>query len=400
MQTLFYIGIIFVLGALMEWLSPKMGLPKVVGYLLLGLLIGPEVLGIIPKSVIQETHIITTLSLSLIAVLVGANLKYSVLKEMGKQIIAITFFEATFAFLFVSAGFYLLSSFLGFSPDQSLIISILFGGLASATAPAATIAVVHELKAKGHFTTTLLAVVASDDALGLIFFTLAVTLGSIFEGHGHFSLFTLFDLFTIVTLSAIVGAIGAIISTLIDKLFAHHKGMETISTIGMVFIVYGLSRYWQLEPLFATLVMGAVMTNISEDFDLVEEEIDNHLEEIIFMLFFILSAMHLNLGSLSTMPLVIIAYTLLRFLGKIAGAWIGARLSNADKTVQNYLSLGLLPQAGIAIGLALALQDERGFESIAPLILNVIIAATIVHEFIGPILTKYILIKSGECEED
>ena len=123
MQTLFYIGIIFVLGALMEWLSPKMGLPKVVGYLLLGLLIGPEVLGIIPKSVIQDTHIITSLSLSLIAVLVGANLKYSALKEMGKQIIAITFFEATFAFLFVSTGFYLLSSFLGFSPDQSLVFS-------------------------------------------------------------------------------------------------------------------------------------------------------------------------------------------------------------------------------------------------------------------------------------
>ncbi len=400
MQTLFYIGIIFVLGAMMEWLSPKMHLPKVVGYLFLGLIIGPEVLAVIPNSFMQETNIIIDLSLALIAVLVGANLKYATLKEMGKQILAITIFEASFAFLFVTVGIFLLSEFLGFSPEQGLIIAVIFGGLASATAPAATIAVVHEYKAKGRFTTTLLAVVASDDALALIFFTFALTLGGIFAGNGDFSLSTLYDMSKIIILSATVGSVGAILSVLIDKLFAHHKGMETISTIGMVFIVYSLSLYWELEPLFATLIMGAVMVNISTDFDLVEEEIDNHLEEIIFMLFFILSAMHLNLQSLTTVPLVILAYIIFRLLGKISGAWVGAKLSNADETVQKYLGLGLFPQAGVAIGLALSLQNKVGFETIAPMILNVIIAATIVHEFIGPILTEYALKKSGECGED
>ncbi len=398
MQTLFYLGVIFVLGAVMEWLSPKVGLPKVVGYLLLGLFIGPEILGIIPEYFIQDTHIIIDLALSLIAVLVGANLKYSTLKGMGKQIVSITFFEAMFAFLFVSMGLYLLSDLLGFPTEQSLVISILFGGLASATAPAATIAVVHELKAKGKFTSTLLAVVASDDALALILFTFALTLGSILLGNGDFSLITLFDLFSIITLSAVVGITGAFISEMIDKLFAHHKGMETISTIGMIFIVFSLSAYWQLEPLLAALVMGVVMTNISNDFDLVEEEIDNHLEEIIFMLFFILSAMHLDLSTLSTMPFLIFAYILFRFLGKISGAWTGAKVTKADKSVQNYLGLGLFPQAGVAIGLALSLQHQAGFESIAPLILNVIIATTVVHEFVGPIFIKYILRKSGECE--
>lgn len=398
MQTLFYIGIIFVLGAFMEWLSPKVGLPKVVGYLLLGLFIGPEILGIIPEHFIQETHILIDLALSLIAVLIGASLKYSLLKEMGKQIVLITFFQALFAFLFVSIGFYLFSGFLGFPAEQSLIISILFGGLASATAPAATIAVVHELKAKGKFTTILLAVVAADDALALILFTFAVVLGGIFAGGGDFSLLALFDTLGIVFLSAIVGAIGAIVSSLIDKLFAHHKGMETISTLGMVFIVYSLSSYWELEPLFAALMMGAVMTNISSDFELVEEEIDNHLEEIIFMLFFILSAMHLDLGSLTAMPLVIVAYILFRFLGKVSGVWVGARLSKADKKTENYLGLGLLPQAGVAIGLALSLQDEAGFETMAPMILNIVIATIVIHEFIGPLFTKYILKKVGECE--
>lgn len=399
MQTLFYLGIIFVLGALMEWLSPKVGLPKVVGYLLLGLFIGPEILGIIPEHFIQDTHVIIDLALSLIAVLVGANLKYSTLKGMGKQIISITFFEAAFAFLFVSIGLYLLSDLLGFPTEQSLVISILFGGLASATAPAATIAVVHELKAKGRFTSILLAVVASDDALALIFFTFSLTLGSILLGNGGFSLTTVFDLLTVISLSAVAGISGAFISVMIDKLFAHHKGMETISTIGIIFIVFSLSSYWQLEPLLAALVMGAVMTNVSSDFDLVEEEIDAHLEEIIFMLFFILSAMHLDLDSLTTMPLVVVAYVLFRLLGKVSGVWVGSRLSRVDKNVEKYLGLGLFPQAGVAIGLALSLQNKAGFETMVPMILNVVIATTVIHEFVGPMLTKYILKKVGECSD-
>ena len=115
------------------------------------------------------------------------------------------------------------------------------------------------------------------------------------------------------------------------------------------------------------------------------------------MLFFILSAMHLDLGTLYTMPFVILAYILFRFMGKISGVWIGSKMTKADKSVQNYLGLGLFPQAGVAIGLALSLQDQAGFEDIAPLILNVIIATTVVHEFIGPLFIKYILKKSGEC---
>lgn len=391
-------GIIFVFGTFVAWLSPKIGLPKVVGYLFLGLVIGPEILGIIPEYFIHDTDIIIDLSLSLIAVLVGANLKYSILKGIGKQILSITFFEATFAFLFVGIGLYILSDFLGFPGEQSLAISILFAGLSSATAPVASIAVVHELKAKGKFTSTLLAVVASDDALALIFFTFAVILGGISLGNENFSFTTLFDMFGIIILSTVVGTIGAFISEMIDKLFDHDKGMETISTIGMVFIVFSLSNYWQLEPLLATLVMGVVMTNVSHDFDLVEEEIDSHLEEIIFMLFFILSAMHLDLGALSTMPFLIFSYILFRFSGKICGAWLGSKITQADKNVQTYLGFGLLPQAGVAIGLALSLQHNSNFESIiAPLILNVIIATTVIHEFVGPLVIKYILRRSGEC---
>lgn len=396
MQTLFYLGIIFVLGALLQWLSPRIGIPKVVGYLLLGLVIGPEVLDIVPKSFIENSHFAIDMALSLIAVLIGATLKYKSVKGLGGQIVTITFLQALFAFLFVSGGFYLGYYLLGFQADQSLVTAILFGGLASATAPAATIAIVHELRAKGSFTSTLLAVVALDDGLALIFFTFAVMLGTVFMGGEEVSAAALLETAGMISLSVVVGTVGAVISELIDKLFSHHKGMETISTLGMVFIVYSLSAIWELEPLLATLTMGIVMTNISSDFDLVEEEIDNHLEEIIFMLFFILSAMHLDISALFSMPLIIIAYVVFRLLGKMSGVWAGAKLLHADSKIRNYLGLGLIPQAGVAIGLALSLQNEAGFEAIAPMILNAVIATTVIHEFVGPLLTRYILKKSGE----
>jgi Kef-type K+ transport system membrane component KefB len=143
--------------------------------------------------------------------------------------------------------------------------------------------------------------------------------------------------------------------------------------------------------------MGVVMANLSNNFVLVKEEFDHHLKDIIFLLFFTLSAMHLNIVFLLTMPLVIVVYVFFRILGKVTGVWVGAKISGAEKPIQNYLGIALFPQAGIAIGLALSLQNESGYELVAPIILNIIIATTLVHEFIGPLFTTYVLKKSGEC---
>lgn len=398
MHTLYYLGIIFVLGALVELLSPKLSLPKVVGYLILGLIIGPEVLGIVPQSFVHNSEFVIDMSLSIIAVLLGASLKYSAVQGVAKQIIYITFFQSTFAFLIVSIGFYLLFPLFNLHFEHTLVISMLFGALSAATAPAATMAVVHELKAKGRFTTTLLGVVALDDAMSLIIFAFAVTTGSAIISRGDFHYSVITDTLEIIFYSGLIGVVGAIVLRLFHKLFSQHKGMETIATLGVIFIVYSVNISWHFEALFSALVMGVVISNMGEGFDLVEEEIDNHLEEIIFMLFFILSAMHLDLSMLSLVPFVLLAYIILRLFGKFLGVYVGGKLSHADKTVQNYLGLGLFPQAGLAIGLALSLQYKEGFETIAVFILNVVIATTIIHELIGPILTKWILKKSGEAQ--
>ncbi len=396
MQTLFYLGIIFVLGAFVQWLSTKIFLPKVVSYLILGLIIGPEVLNIVPQSFVSDTHVIIEMSLSLIAVMIGASLKYSYIKEVGKDVLYITFFQTIFAFICVSLGFYLLSGLLSLPSDYALIISILLGGLATATAPAATIAVIHELRTKGKFSRILLGVVALDDAMALILFAFAITLAKAVIDFGEFHFSTVLHTLTIIIFSIILGIAGALIAKLMENLFKLHKGMETISTIGLVFVVYSLNISWSLEPLLSALVMGIFMTNFSKHFDLVEEEIDNHLEEIIFMLFFILSAMHLQFDMIMDFPFVLLAYVLLRLMGKYSGAYLGATLAHSDKYIQKYMGLTLLPQAGLAIGLALSLQDEIAFASVSSFILNLIITTTIIHELFGPLLTRYILNKSQE----
>ncbi|SFV54597.1 Na(+)/H(+) antiporter [hydrothermal vent metagenome] len=402
MQTLLSVGLIFVLGAFMKWLCQKIKLLNVVGYLILGLIIGPEVLGIIDYNFVKEGHIITDMSLALISVLVGANLKYSLIKEIWKQIMFVSIFEALFTFIFISTSFYLLFDFLGldFANDQRLTIALLFGGLATATAPATVLAVIHELKAKGQFSSFLLGVVAFDNAIALILFSFVMIFTNTLIGSSEVSISTFLEVFPVIFYSLIIGVLGAISSEIIDRIFRKNRSVKTTSTLGMIFIIYSLSSQWELEPLFASLVMGVVMTNISNEFYLVKEEFDNHLKDIIFLLFFAISAMHLNLSFLVSMPFIIILYVLFRIIGKVTGVWFGAKLTGADKKVQKYLGIALFPQAGIAIGLALSLQTEAGLESIAPIILNVIIATTMVHEFIGPLLTKFVLYKSGECEDD
>ncbi len=402
MQTLFFVGLIMVLGSFMKFISHRAKILNVVGYLILGLIIGPEVLNIVPQHFIDETHIITDLSLSLISVLVGANLRYNILKEVWKQIVIISIFEAIFTFVFISSIFYLLFDFLefGFVHNYRLIISVIFGGLASATAPATILAVIHELKVKGKFSSFLLGVVATDNAIALILFSFILIITSSIMYSGSCAYSTVFMIIPTIFLTIGVGVMGAMISEIIDRIFKPQSNIKTTSTLGMIFLVYSLSQHWGLEPLLASLVMGIVMSNLSDEFYLVKKEFDYHLKDIIFLLFFTISSMHLNISFLLSMPFVIILYITFRILGKIIGVWTGGKVSGADKHVQNYLGIALFPQAGIAIGLSLSLQNEAGFEVIAPIILNVIIATTLVHELIGPMLTKYVLKKSCECNID
>ena len=399
MQELFYVGLIFVLGAFMKWVSYKFKLLNVVGYLILGFFIGPHMLDIVPQSFIDDSHIIIDISLSLIAVLVGANLKYEVLWSVWKQIAVISIFEALFTFVLMGSVLYSMFYMFdfGLSTHYRLAVSLLFGALASATAPATILAVIHELKVKSRFSAFLLGVVAADNAITLILFSFVLIVAGVsLETTGH-ALDQYIRIIPTIFFTVIVGAVGAVISEGIDRVFRNHRSIKTTSTLGMIFIVYSVSEYLGLEPLLASLAMGIVLSNIStRDFYLVKREFDFHLKDIIFMLFFTLSAMHLDIHFVLSMPMIVFTYIIVRFVGKVSGVWIGARVSHSSKAVQKYLGLALFPQAGIAIGLALSLQEQAGFGIMAPLMLNVIIATTMVHELLGPFLTKYALERSTQ----
>jgi len=399
MHTLFTLGVIFVLGSFMKWVSAKLKILNVVGYLILGFIIGPDVLGLVSYKFIEDTHSLTDVALSLIAVFVGANLRYNIISDYWKQIAIVSLFETMLTFTLVTSGFYIFFDYLGlsFAEEQRLSIALLFGGLSAATAPATILAVIHELRAKGKFSSFLLSVVAADNAIALIMFSLAMTVIKTLLGKCSYSFASLFDVLNIIFLSVVVGIVGAVISESIDRFFAKYPSIKTTSTLGMILLVYGFAQDIGLEPLLSSLVMGVVMANLSKEFFLVKKEFDNHLKDIIFLLFFTISAMHLDINFLFTMPIVVVVYVVFRIMGKVIGVYIGGKISKSDPVIQKYLGLALFPQAGIAIGLALSLNNEAGFEQIAPIMLNAIIATTMVHELLGPLFTTYVVKLSGEA---
>jgi len=400
MDTLFYLGIILVLGACVERLAPWLHMPKVVGYLLLGLVIGPEVLGIIPQSFVENAQIVTDLALSIIAVLVGATLKFSFLRSSLSEIVKITLFQSLSTFAIVAAGFYLLGEHAGIGVTHMAVIALLLGGIATATDTAAPLSLVKELGANGRFTSTFLAVVALDDAVSLLMFIIALSIAGTLLGNHGWELASLWHVLFSVGASLLLGAFAGYLNRFFTKLFSHHRGMETIATLGIIFILFSVSGSFALEPLLCAMSMGAVLTNISKEFSIIEEEIDTHLAEIIFMLFFILSAMHLKLEALFALPVAIEIYVVLRVVGKVLGSYLGAVAAQSSATLKRYMGLALLPQAGVAIGLALSLQKTPHLEPIASIMLNIVIATTFIHELLGPIFTRYALVQSGECRKE
>ncbi len=395
MDPLLIIGVIFLYGALVKFISIKLKILYVVGYLLLGIIIGPQGLNIVPRDFIEENSVIIDLSLAIISVLVGANLHYKILKNHIKLIVFISFFESFFAFLLISCAFYFLFDYLefNFNKEYRFIIAILFGALSSATAPATILAIMHELKIKNSFSSFLLGTVAMDNALALIFFSFVVMILKVTLASSSFEISNFFVIFPKLFYSLLLGIVGGIFSILIDKIFQNYRTIKTTSTLGVVFIVFSLSKIFNLEPLLSALIMGVVMANLSKEFYLVRKEFDHHLKDIIFVLFFTVSAMHLNLGLLTLMPFVVITYVVFRVIGKVVGAFVGGKLTKSSSFIQKYLGIALFPQAGIAIGLAFSLKDEPSLSAFAPIVINVIIATTIIHEVIGPFLTRYVLKK-------
>lgn len=405
MQFILILGIIIITGFLFGEIVTKIKLPKVTGYILAGILLNPDLFNFIPENFIDHTSLITNISLSIITFSVGGTLLYSQIKKLGRGIFFITLFEAEFALLSVFTCFLVITPFFIHFPDATLFtifipISLIIGSLALPTDPSATLAVMHEYKAKGDVSSTIMGVAAFDDALGIINYSLAISIAGAFTFHEGFSLYSsiLTPLIMIggaIILGIIFGFIFNAITLIITK---DTEGALIVCIFGLLLLCFGMATLIGVDELLSTMTMGVIVVNYNLKRNKIFKLLEQYTEELIFVLFFTISGMHLNFSILSTSYILVLFFVISRAIGKISGTIVGASISKSSTTVKKYTASGLIPQGGIVIGLALMLKQNHAFDSISDVIITIIIGATIIHELIGPVLAKMALKKAGEIK--
>ncbi len=394
LNTLLYLALMIFFGMAFGRLAKHCKLPNVTGYLVAGLLLGPVMrllpwnIAILPENVVASMSVISSAALGFIAFSVGGEFKISYFKRVGMSPIIIAVFESFFAVVFVVIGLLVAGS--------SLPFSLSLGAIAAATAPAATVMVIRQYRAKGPVTETLLSVVAIDDATALIFFSAAVSVAKSLSGSdisvSEAILSPLYEIGGALIVGFLLGLVF-----LIPLRYFKKPGNRLSLTVAFVFAGVGIAEYFGFSSLLLCMALGASVANFSSESDAVFSLADS-ITPPIFMLFFVLSGADLDLSALPGIGVIGVIYLVLRIVGKIFGTAFGAKISKADKAVAKYLGPALIPQAGVAIGLSLVATQvipDHGAQ-----IRAVILCATLIYELIGPAITKLTLTKAGEIKTE
>ena len=426
MNQILCIAIALFVGLLSSRLMKLLRLPNVTGYLLSGILFGPYLLGqyiggwttdpTSPTS-IQAISWVSEIALGFIAFTIGCSFKAESLKAVGKRVVIITIFEALGGALITIGGLLIAYIFLKDSLNLSVILTL--GAIACATAPAATLMVIKQYRAHGPVVDTLIPVVAFDDAIALIAFSVLFSISKSMAEATNLSIVGVLVVPMIeIMASLVLGAILGFIVSLGCRLFKS-RANRMILAIASIFVVVGLSMLasnmgWKLfgedfsfSSLLSCMMIGAIFINFRKDASRTIERIDQFTPPI-YMLFFVISGANLNItifASKDALIVVIVAaiYIIARCVGKYFGAFTSSRITKSEPTVQKYLGFTLFPQAGVAIGLATTANQtfmKAGFEKEASLILAVILTATIIYELVGPLITKIALSKAGEISRE
>ena len=401
-MILFYMSVVIIVGLLFGKIAKKLNLPNVTGYLLGGLVIGPIVslfgVHMIPEEAFEELTLIAEIALGFIAFSIGTEFKLSYFKRVGKLPIVVAVFESLFAILVV---FFLLIIF-GFEFRFALILS----AIAAATAPAATIMVIKQYKAKGEVTENLLSVVAIDDATAIVFFGIFVAIAKALGQTGDMSLamMILKPFLEILASLAIGAAIGFILSYGVKWFTGRGNRISLVLalvffTISVSEIVHHYAPGFEVSSLLSCMMMGAIFTNMTKESIL--DKVMYLIERVtppIFIMFFVISGAELKLDVLVTVGGIGLIYIVGRVIGKLSGAYIGATIAKGSPNVRKYLGFGLIPQAGVAIGLTIVAASV--VPEHAKVIRAVVLAATFVYEMVGPLITKMALTKAGEISPE
>ncbi len=376
------VGVLLLAGYVGGKVARLAKLPAVAGYIIMGIILGPSFINLVPVDLNEALGAIRVLGLALIALIIGGELQYEKLKRLGPSIVIITLAQVFGAFIVV---FLVMKLILG----MSLPISLLLGAMASATAPASPVAVVREYKARGTLTSALLAAVGLDDAACITLFTIIVAVVEIKGFSGEMLTAPLYK----VGGSILFGVGLGLILALILK-YVKDKREILVLLIGVALLAGEISEMIGFSALLSSLVMGMTVANIhgSQVFRVLED-----IELPVFVIFFALAGASLHLDVLTANWAIPLIYVLARGVGKVGGCFLGAVASDADKVVQKYLGFAMFSKAGVTIGLVVVVQSK--FPQFAPLITAIELSAIAVCEIFGPIGTRYALVASGEAHE-
>lgn len=397
-------------GLLMSRAAKLVNLPAVTAYLVAGLCIGPFLLGRMgikgigfsSLEYVDSFSIISQAALGFIAFEIGNEFRLKDLKSMGKSAITIGILQAVITTIVVDIALILLHFF---APSLiSLSSAITLGAIAAATAPAATLMVVKQYKAEGPMTKLLLMVVAIDDAVGLVLFSVSFGVATALETGAISFIGVVVEPLLELVLSLVLGIMGGVSLNWLEKYF-HSRSKRMSLAVAFVLLTVGISLLeWEIggvhfgfSLLLVCMIEGTVFCNINEASEELMDRVDRWTGPL-NMLFFVLSGAELNLNVLSN-PLVLIVgliFIAFRSLGKISGAYLSCRMEKTSPTIQKYLGITLLPQAGVALGMALTARNLSDGE----IVRNVVLFAVLVYELVGPTFTKWALLRAGEIKRE
>lgn len=382
-QILITLGGLFLVGLIADGIGRRSFLPRVTLLLLVGAAVGPSGLALLPELTDVWFTVVSHLALAMVGFLLGGALTRARLREHGRAVmwISVTVVVATGAVMALGLWG------LGFP----VALALLLGGIAPATDPAATADVIHELRADGRFARTLLGIVAVDDAWGLIGFGLTLAAAQALTGDGAPAAAigtAAWELGGAIALGVVLGVPMAYLTGRVAP------GEPTLAeALGGVFLCSGIALWLEVSFLLAAVALGAVVANLARHHTRPFAAIEN-VEWPFMILFFVLAGASLDLGALGQLAGLTAGYVVLRAGGRLAGGWIGAVLSGADGSLRRWVGPALMPQAGVALGMALVASVR--VPELGAVLLPVVIASTVLFEVVGPVVTRVALLRAGE----
>jgi Kef-type K+ transport system membrane component KefB len=386
--TLLSLSTILFTGFLLTRITKLAKLPNVTGYIIAGVLIGPYVLNLIPYEMVKNMGFISDVALAFIAFGVGRFFNREAFQETGFGIIAVTLSESLMAGIMITLSMYYLF-------HLSWEFCLILGAVATATAPASTMVTIRQYHARGDFVNILLQVVAFDDAVCLVAFSIAIAVINANTGTSvsasEIALPLLYNFGAL--------AVGFVSGVFLSKLMTPERSEDNrlILTISLILGIAGLCAAVDVSPLLSCMLFGTTYINITKDKELYSQ-VERFTPPILSM-FFVVSGMSLDIRSFNTMGAVGAAYFIIRIAGKFLGAYLGCTMAKTTKAVRNYLGLALIPQAGVAIGLAFLGKRVLPY-AMGNMLLTIILSSSVLYELIGPACAKIALIYSGSIKKD